>query len=74
MEDLKKVIREVPDFPKEGILFYDITTLLKDRQAFTRVIDAMEPAHPPGPTPPSADFARRRQDPGVDSPTPLRWR
>ncbi len=41
MEDLKKVIREVPDFPKEGILFYDITTLLKDRQAFTRVIDAM---------------------------------
>ena len=32
-EDLKKLIREVPDFPKPGILFYDITTLLKDRRA-----------------------------------------
>ncbi len=31
MEDLKKLIREVPDFPKPGILFYDITTLLKDQ-------------------------------------------
>ena len=30
MEDLKKLIREVPDFPKPGTLFYDITTLLKD--------------------------------------------
>jgi len=30
MNDLKKLIREVPDFPKPGILFYDITTLLKD--------------------------------------------
>ena len=30
MLDLKKLIREVPDFPKPGILFYDITTLLKD--------------------------------------------
>jgi len=30
MEELKKLIREVPDFPKPGILFYDITTLLKD--------------------------------------------
>ena len=30
MDDLKKLIREVPDFPKPGILFYDITTLLKD--------------------------------------------
>ncbi|MGA8541340.1 MAG: adenine phosphoribosyltransferase, partial [Terriglobales bacterium] len=28
---LKKLIREVPDFPKQGILFYDITTLLKDK-------------------------------------------
>ena len=32
MQDLKKLIREVPDFPKPGILFYDITTLLKDRR------------------------------------------
>jgi adenine phosphoribosyltransferase len=29
-QDLKTLIREVPDFPKPGILFYDITTLLKD--------------------------------------------
>jgi len=41
MEELKKVIREVPDFPKEGILFYDITTLLKDGQAFAKAVDAM---------------------------------
>ncbi len=39
-EDLKKLIREVPDFPKPGILFYDITTLLKDRLGFARLIDA----------------------------------
>ncbi|HKZ71973.1 MAG TPA: adenine phosphoribosyltransferase, partial [Nitrospirota bacterium] len=37
--DLKKKIREIPDFPKEGILFYDITTLLKDAEGFKRVID-----------------------------------
>ncbi|MGH9637323.1 MAG: adenine phosphoribosyltransferase, partial [Candidatus Angelobacter sp.] len=30
-EHLKKLVREVPDFPKPGILFYDITTLLKDK-------------------------------------------
>ena len=30
MDDLKRYIREVPDYPKPGILFYDITTLLKD--------------------------------------------
>src|SRR3989475_283750 len=34
----KKLIREVPNFPKPGILFYDITTLLKDRVAFRSVI------------------------------------
>src|SRR5438445_11524818 len=34
----KKLIREVPDFPKPGILFYDITTLLKDRVAFRSVL------------------------------------
>jgi adenine phosphoribosyltransferase len=34
----KKLIREVPDYPKPGILFYDITTLLKDHQAFRNVI------------------------------------
>ena len=40
--DLKKLIREVPDFPKPGILFYDITTLLKDRAGFRAVIDALK--------------------------------
>src|SRR6476620_26496 len=40
-EHLKKLIREVPDFPKPGILFYDITTLLKDKSGFKRIIDAM---------------------------------
>jgi len=41
MEDLKKLIREVPDFPKPGILFYDITTLLKDACGFRAVIDGL---------------------------------
>jgi adenine phosphoribosyltransferase len=40
-EGLKKLIREVPDFPKKGILFYDITTLLKDKAGFARLIDAL---------------------------------
>jgi adenine phosphoribosyltransferase len=40
--DLKKLIREVPDFPKPGILFYDITTLLKDRGGLTGVIDGLK--------------------------------
>lgn len=40
-EPLKKLIREVPDFPKKGILFYDITTLLKDKLGFARLIDAL---------------------------------
>jgi adenine phosphoribosyltransferase len=40
-ESLKKLIREVPDFPKPGILFYDITTLLKDKLGFARLIDAL---------------------------------
>ena len=41
MEDLKQCIREVPDFPKPGILFYDITTLLKDRVALRKTIDRL---------------------------------
>jgi adenine phosphoribosyltransferase len=40
MEHLKKLIREVPDFPKPGINFYDITTLLKDTDGFKQTIDA----------------------------------
>ncbi|HXY77459.1 MAG TPA: adenine phosphoribosyltransferase [Candidatus Acidoferrales bacterium] len=38
-DQLKKLIREVPDFPKPGILFYDITTLLKDKIGFATLID-----------------------------------
>jgi len=38
---LKSLIREVPDFPKPGILFYDITTLLKDKKGFAQLIDAL---------------------------------
>ena len=41
MQNLKQLIREVPDFPKPGILFYDITTLLKDRDGLRGVIDAL---------------------------------
>ena len=40
--DLKKLIREVPDFPKPGILFYDITTLLKDPAGLRAVIDGLK--------------------------------
>ncbi len=38
---LKKLIREIPDFPKPGILFYDITTLLKDKTGFAMLIDEL---------------------------------
>ena len=38
---LKALVRTVPDFPKPGILFYDITTLLKDRTGFAQLIDAL---------------------------------
>ena len=41
VEGLKKLIREVPDFPKKGILFYDITTLLKDKTGLATLIDAL---------------------------------
>src|SRR5437899_5648783 len=40
-EGLRAKIREIPDFPKPGILFYDITTLLKDPAAFKESIDLM---------------------------------
>ena len=40
-EPLKRLIREIPDFPKKGILFYDITTLLKDKLGFATLIDAL---------------------------------
>src|SRR5919108_363462 len=38
---LKQLIREVPDFPKPGILFYDITTLLKDKVGFAKLVDSL---------------------------------
>ena len=42
MDRLKTLIREVPDYPKPGILFYDITTLLKDAGGLRSIIDALE--------------------------------
>jgi adenine phosphoribosyltransferase len=41
MDSLKSKIRSVPDFPKAGILFYDITTLLRDREGFQMSIEAL---------------------------------
>jgi len=41
MDELKKLIREVPDYPKPGILFYDLTTLLKDKTGFHLLIDKL---------------------------------
>jgi adenine phosphoribosyltransferase len=40
-QTLKGLIREIPDWPKPGILFYDITTLLKDAQGFASLIDGL---------------------------------
>jgi adenine phosphoribosyltransferase len=42
MDQLKLHIREIPDFPKPGILFYDITTLLKNAAGFRAVIDGLK--------------------------------
>lgn len=39
--DLKALVRNIPDFPKEGILFYDITTLIADPDGFAALIDKM---------------------------------
>ncbi len=41
MEDLKTYIRDIPGFPKEGIVFHDITPLLQNAKAFKMAIDAM---------------------------------
>jgi adenine phosphoribosyltransferase len=41
MDDLKKLIREIPDYPKPGILFYDLTTLLKDGKGFHDLVDKL---------------------------------
>lgn len=42
MLDLKSTVRAIPDFPKEGIMFYDITTLLVNPEAFRAALDRME--------------------------------
>ena len=41
MNDLKTLIREIPDYPKPGILFYDLTTLLKDKNGFHVLVDRL---------------------------------
>jgi adenine phosphoribosyltransferase len=41
MNDLKKLIREVQNYPKPGILFYDLTTLLKDKRGFQVLVDKL---------------------------------
>ena len=45
MDALKTKIRHVPDFPKPGILFYDVTTLLRDPAGFKLAIDALATPH-----------------------------
>ena len=39
MDELKNIIRDIPDFPKKGIIFKDITTLLADAKSFQRMVD-----------------------------------
>ncbi len=51
MKELGKYIRDIPDFPNEGIIFKDITTLLKEPEAFRAAVDV---------------FAERYQDKGID--------
>lgn len=46
--DLKSTIRSIPDFPKPGILFRDITTMLKDGAAFSCVINELAQRYPAG--------------------------
>ncbi|SEA67672.1 adenine phosphoribosyltransferase [Desulfuromusa kysingii] len=41
MDQLKQIIRDIPDFPKKGIIFKDITTLLADAKSFHRMVDLM---------------------------------
>ncbi len=41
MDDIKKMIRDVPDFPKEGIIFRDITTAVKDAKTMQKIVDLM---------------------------------
>ncbi len=41
MDSLKQIIRDIPDFPKKGIVFKDITTLLSDAKSFNRMVDLL---------------------------------
>lgn len=41
MDDLKNIIRDIPDFPKKGIVFKDVTTLLADAKSYQRMIDLL---------------------------------
>jgi adenine phosphoribosyltransferase len=41
MDELKRMIRDIPDFPKKGIIFKDITTLLSNKRGFSRAIDTL---------------------------------
>ncbi len=41
MDELKSIIRDIPDFPKKGIIFKDITTLLADAKSYQRMIDLL---------------------------------
>jgi adenine phosphoribosyltransferase len=46
--DIARLIRSIPDFPRPGVVFRDITTLLKDRDGFRRVIEALAAGYPAG--------------------------
>lgn len=49
MDSIRSLIREIPDYPKPGVLFYDITPVLADPDGFARLIEAMaEPFHSAG--------------------------
>jgi len=41
MDDVKAAIRRIPDFPKPGVLFYDITTVLQDPKHFKKIVDEL---------------------------------
>ena len=41
MDELKNIIRDIPDFPKKGIIFKDVTTLLSDAKSYQRMIDLL---------------------------------
>src|SRR3979411_1566483 len=51
MQDLKRLIRTIPDYPKKGIMFRDVTTLMGDAQGFKAAIERMEAAYGPAQVP-----------------------